>query len=210
MGFKSVGIIVLLCARLGIAQDAIVQGKLTVMLINRTGASLAILRKAEGEASRIFRSAGLDISWNECWVTHSCNHTPAADEFVLNVIPEGKGCSDGAFGVAFLDPTGNGKYADVFYKRILEDEETNGEDPGRVLGAVAAHELGHLILGSNSHNLVGVMQPAWDRNTIRMIGRGRLLFTHPEVALMRAKTLTGRGIQPTTEFTLVQELGSKP
>jgi len=210
MGFKSVGIVVLLCVSAAIAQDATLNGSITVMLLNKAGASRAVLHKAEGEVSRIFRAAGVDITWNECWVTHGCHHILAADEFVLNVIPEGKGCSDGAFGVAFLDPAGNGRYADVFYRKIKEEAEGGGPDPGRMLGAVAAHELGHLVLGSNSHRPRGIMMPVWNETTLRMIGIGGLSFTNAEVALMRAKTRMGRGIRPTTEFTLVQELGSKP
>lgn len=210
MGFKSVGIIVLLCVNAGLAQEATLNGSFTVMLLNKAGASRTVLRKAEGEASRIFRAAGIDINWNECWVTHDCHHAPGIDEFVLNIIPEGKGSSDEAFGVAFLDAAGNGKYADVFYRKIADEVEVGGQDPARLLGAIAAHELGHLVLGSNSHRPRGIMMPVWNENTVKMIGVGRLSFTNAEVALIRAKTRLGQGIRPTTEFTLVQELGPTP
>ena len=46
-----------------------------------------------------------------------------------------------------------------------------------ILGCVIAHELGHLLLGSNSHSDEGIMQPRWDPNQVRQLMMGTLLFT---------------------------------
>jgi hypothetical protein len=56
----------------------------------------------------------------------------------------------------------------------------SGED----LGAVMAHELGHL-LGSDGHSDSGIMQPRWDQQQAHQIRRGALLFTYDQSKIMR-------------------------
>ena len=63
----------------------------------------------------------------------------------LHIVPTGKTSSDLVFGLAFLDERGVGKYSDVFLDRIEEACAESGADLSRLLGAVAAHELGHLL-----------------------------------------------------------------
>ncbi len=204
------GLFVLLCLAVAEGQKPANHSDISVMLLNKAGLSQAVVREAEREASRIFHAAGVEISWNECSTTHQCHHVPELHEFVVSIVGDGKGCSAGAYGVAFLDPAGLGKYADVFYRRIEREVQVNDENPGRLMGAVVAHELGHLVMGSNLHSVTGIMLAAWGEKTMRTVEMGGLLFTDPEVALIRAKTLTGRGIWRTTEFTLVQNLSPKP
>ena len=55
-----------------------------------------------------------------------------------------------------------------------------------ILGDVIAHELGHLLLGTNSHSPVGIMCANWDQDYLRLALRGRQLFSPEQSALMRA------------------------
>jgi len=213
MGFNHkwvAAVFVLFCVGAGFGKKQSANSGITVMLQNRAGVPQELLRRAEGEASRIFGVAGIGVSWNDCSSTHDCHHAPGPNEFVLSIVADGKGCSDQAYGVAFLDPDGNGKYADVFFKRIEREESLGGANLSRLLGAVAAHELGHLLLGSNAHSYAGIMSPIWGENILHSAEMGSLLFVHVQVALMRAKTRSGSDIRPTTEFTLVRGLGQKP
>jgi hypothetical protein len=183
---------------------------ITVMLANKAGVSHQILRQAEMEASRIFRAAGIDISWNDCSSTHQCHHAPSAHEFVVSIVAEGRTSSDLVYGVAFLDEAGMGKYADVFFRRIQSEGREDDENVSKLLGTVVAHELGHLLLGSHGHSQGGVMTPVWGQGTLHNLRMGSLLFTPPQALLMKAKIGSGQGIRPTTEFTLVRNLPLAP
>lgn len=50
-----------------------------------------------------------------------------------------------------------------------------------------AHEVGHLVLGSNSHSSVGIICPHWHNTQLRMVGMGTLFFTPEQAREMRAK-----------------------
>jgi hypothetical protein len=94
------------------------------------------------------------------------------------IVPRAQTLSDIAYGAAFLGSDGRGEYADVFFDSIqrLQDEETQVSQ-AQILGYVIAHELGHLLLGSNAHSSLGVMRPHWSRTELQSISMGRLSFT---------------------------------
>jgi hypothetical protein len=55
----------------------------------------------------------------------------------------------------------------------------------RVLGHVMAHELGHLLLGSNAHSRQGIMCPNWHAGELRLASMGGLLFSEEQGRFMR-------------------------
>ena len=50
-----------------------------------------------------------------------------------------------------------------------------------ILGSVMAHEMGHLLLGSNAHAISGIMRAHWESGELRRIAMGTLVFL-PEQA----------------------------
>jgi hypothetical protein len=204
--------IVLLCESLALAAspESGVSQAVTVMLQNSAGVPRPVLSRAEIEASRIFRAAGVDITWNDCSATHNCHHSPGLNEFVISIVRDGRTSSDLVYGVAFLDEIGQGKYADIFFPRIADSSGTSA-NLGRLLGTVTAHELGHLLLGLRGHSSSGVMTPVWKENTLRSAQMGSLLFTSTQASRMKARIGSGCGVQDgTTEFTLVHNVPLKP
>jgi hypothetical protein len=55
----------------------------------------------------------------------------------------------------------------------------------QILGAAIAHEVGHLILGANSHTPLGVMNPHWDMTQIRLVRIGELNFNRDQARLLQ-------------------------
>jgi hypothetical protein len=158
-------------------------GRLKVMVLDSAGLSPAVLRRAENESARIFRDAGIDILWINCLKrgeAETCHHVLEANEFMLHIVPRGNTRTDLVFGEAFLGEDGSGKYADVFFDRIKAGSGPPELDTAQLLGAVAAHELGHLLLGSRAHSHAGIMQPVWERECLRRIWMGSLLFTQEQ------------------------------
>ena len=93
------------------------------------------------------------------------------------------------FGVAFLSAEGTGCYSDVFYEQALKLHADWSAGLADILGGVVAHELGHLLLGSNSHGHTGIMRAHWEHEELRRLGMGNLLFTPEEAEHMREKVM---------------------
>jgi hypothetical protein len=164
---------------------------ITVMVNNSAQVSREVLAQAEVEAGRIFRSAGVDIEWVNCGgasaTTDACRLVAGARRFVLHITPNGRTSSDSVFGEAFLGQDGSGKYCDVFFDRIQQARQRFGVNPARLLGAVAAHELGHLLLGSHAHSKWGIMNPLWEADSVHKVSMGAIFFTGQQASLMKAR-----------------------
>ena len=50
-----------------------------------------------------------------------------------------------------------------------------------------AHEIGHLLLGSNSHAPAGIMSARWEGQELNRMARGNLLFTDAQSDQMRTE-----------------------
>jgi len=177
-------VVVLMIRGLGWTQDY-ASSRITVFVNDSVGVKHSVLRHAEKEAGRLLRPAGIEIEWRNCAETSECRRPPRSNEFVLHIVAKGRARSDFVFGEAFLGPDGKGKYADVFFDQLRR--EANNVDVGQLLGAVTAHELGHLFLGSHSHSLMGIMQPLWGVESLRRISMGSLTFVAEEERSMRSR-----------------------
>lgn len=166
--------------------------QITVLVYNNAPVSVSALKQAEVEAARVFSAAGIGIAWVNCMhgsrtVSDACAHVPRSDEFVLQIAPTGKTSNDSVFGEAFLAEDGRGKYCDLFFDRIEDENLKSRTNISRLLGTVAAHELGHLFLGLNAHSKVGIMAPVWKQQSLREVAMGTLGFTGDQSKLMKAR-----------------------
>ena|GEM_PF-3063615 len=59
--------------------------------------------------------------------------------------------------------------------------------PGQILGHVAAHEMGHIILGSAAHASFGIMKATYDKRDLLNMVQSHLLFTAQESRVLRAR-----------------------
>ena len=174
---------VLLWGSIGTAQDK--SSQIKVLVNDTAGVERSVLRRAEREAARLFDAAGIEIQWVNCAETHECQRMLGPKEFVLHIVPSGNTRNDFVFGEAFLGVDGRGQYCDVFFDRLRQAQ--GDVDLALLLGDVSAHELGHLLLGSNSHSSFGIMQPRWGTEGLRRIGMGMLWFTREEARSMRSR-----------------------
>jgi hypothetical protein len=133
-----------------------------------------------------FDSESVDCATVE-WPTH----------LALRVVPRSRLESSEVFGVAFLSADGQGCYSDVFYDRVAELHANWNESLADTLGNVMAHELGHLLLGSNSHNGLGIMRARWQSEELRGLARGGLWFTNEQANRMSRRL---NGARPTVEL----------
>ncbi|MEZ5360760.1 MAG: hypothetical protein R2748_00055 [Bryobacterales bacterium] len=78
--------------------------------------------------------------------------------------------------------------ADVFLNRVRSHAEGMGVSEAVLLGHAIAHEVGHLLLGRNSHSVSGLMAAKWEGAALVMAGHGRLAFLSAEADEVRRQT----------------------
>lgn len=169
---------------------------LMVQVYNYSQASPAVLTRAEREAGRILGEAGLRAVWLECPVGPSsvmpkgpCDKELDATDVRLRVLaaPTQHEYEDSVFGFT-IHPALASVYYEYAMRRAKPDHAES--EITIVLGGVIAHELGHLLLGTNGHSSTGIMQPRWEPNQVQQLMMGSLLFTPEQSKLMREEART--------------------
>lgn len=165
--------------------------QIMILVFDHDRLAQSVDAEAERETKGIFRRAGIDILWRNCSMPSetrdsACHQIPGPEQFVVTIVARSKQPTGDVFGVAFLDDNGEGKYADVFFDSINTLHRDTGANLGRLLGAVAAHEIGHL-LGFKSHSMWGIMSAHWQLDHLRSLERGALLFTPEQALRMQAQ-----------------------
>jgi Aspartyl protease len=167
---------------------------ITVAIYDDVRLSPQVLAEAQDEAMRVYQKAGVTISWIVCKSSNMeaeadvrCQDSPTATRLNLRIVPHASKASDGIFGVAFLSAEGTGAYTDVSYNSAEELDQEWHVGLARVLGHVMAHELGHLLLGSNAHSRQGIMCPRWHGDELHLASKGSLLFSEDQARFMRER-----------------------
>lgn len=142
--------------------------------IGSAGIPPKTVRHAESVAAFILARAGVTVRWSgqgsyQVQITNSPLRNLSAD----------------AAGFAVLTP-GDSGYAAISYPAVEEMANSLEADPGDLLGAALAHEVGHLLLGP-THTATGVMRAHFGPRDIEMVGRGELLFSPDQAARLREK-----------------------
>jgi hypothetical protein len=163
-----------------------------VLVYDYAQVSPETLIKAQERASTIFQQVGVEPVWVNHGRTTGESQNPLASQhkldqidFILRILPRSRAAlKDNALGEALPCKSGAEVcFANVFYNRV--EQRTNVEKISleQVLGHAVAHELGHLLLGSNSHSRSGIMSGQWSSEELKRAAKGDLLFT-PEQAQM--------------------------
>jgi hypothetical protein len=195
--------------------DADGNPQVIVSVYNDADVSSEVLTQAEAEAAKIFARAGLEVIWSNCVSSRdrvspdtpvptrtglansaSCVRFDWPSHLALRIVHRPSRPLNEVFGVAFLSADGTGCYTDVFFDQATELRANWNVDLASLLGNVAAHELGHLLLGSNSHALDGIMKARWQREELLKVRRDKLLFTADQAERMRGKLIAARLPRP--------------
>jgi len=177
----------------------------TVDVFNDAAIPRSVLEFAEQEASRIFMATGLEITWVDCLARQqnvpsaSCPPSRGPNHLNLRILPRGKRVTEDSFGVAFLALDGTGTYIDVFYDAVEKLEHDSNSSPGRLLGHVMAHEIGHLLIGSHAHSNWGIMCAVWGRKELRSVEMGSVFFTGDQARRMRTRLLSTAAVMTDQE-----------
>lgn len=166
----------------------------TVSLFNDARVPPSIIDSAEESASRIFAQVGIKLRWILCGRQEesveeqkACSQTLFPEHLHVHIVNSDPHLKGSVFGISYISADNIGSQADVFYTKIAGFHGISLVEPGTLLGHAMAHELGHLLLGSNSHSLTGLMSADWRTADLIHMEQGGLLFSVEQSRKMKAR-----------------------
>jgi len=167
------------------AEPANPDANLAVIVFNYAAVPTDVLAEAQGFTQKVFQHAGVGIEWidpSSLAGQREWHEPQEGPKFVMRIVPDsmlGPWPNHHALlGFALLPVDGGmGSLAGAYHERVQRLSRRLGGDSALVLGYVIAHELGHLLLGAQSHFHSGIMSYPFDRSELRLASRGLLRFT---------------------------------
>jgi hypothetical protein len=181
--------------------------RLTVRVFNYGQVPLLTQSLGQKIAARIFHRAGIETNWLDCSLSSEGKHQvpdcyePAAASFLdLRLIPACPATiaqfGSQTLGVAAQSEKGTSAAASVFYDRVEKLARGDAASTAMILGHAMAHELGHLLLGTNSHSRHGLMKAQWNRRDLQLASAGDLGFMTHQAASLRESAQRSSSLCP--------------
>jgi hypothetical protein len=171
--------------------------RITVTVYNRSKLPDDSLTAGQSVALELLRRAGVESVWIKCPIrstpaaNRECRQPPSPTRLTLTVVPHWVGDHhhprSHTLGLALEGEQGFGSYCYVFQQRLDELAGATHVHPARLLGHAMAHEIGHLLKGSNSHSPRGLMSEHWYINELRDVSMGSLNFTADDEEVIRTR-----------------------
>lgn len=141
---------------------------LTVRVYDMTG-DHADRRRALDAAAAALAPAGVEVRW--VVPAGSQASAPEPQDLVVRLARrDAPTARTGAMalGYAVVDASGRrGTIATIFLERIDWLARISGADAEQLTGLAIAHEVGHLLLGTNAHATRGLMRARWTTEELR-------------------------------------------
>jgi hypothetical protein len=173
---------------------------LTVRLYNLAGLSSDDIARAQLAAEPILRSAGLDVTMRRCGglatagtPLDDCSDRITPTDVIVRIIDAPKyhlTLGPQVFGVAYVvKGSRGGRLATLYSDRIVSAAARVDVEKGTLLGRVLAHEVGHLLLGTNHHGDTGLMRADWTDTLLNNTGEKDWHFSLVEAVAMQHQLL---------------------
>jgi hypothetical protein len=146
------------------------------VVVGVRGAEIApvdIVMQAEMTASRIYARIGVKLKWSN-----------GSDPDIRVQVDTGVAAELHAGALGYAAPYARRKtVVHVLFDRV-SDVSTRGRT-GVLLGHVIAHELGHILKGTDGHADCGIMKAQWDAKDLARMTIRPLSFTRVDAELIR-------------------------
>jgi hypothetical protein len=174
------------------------QEHVTVRVYDAVNLAADGLRAALDVAQVTFHAASVDVVWTNCG-PGQCDTPPSPAELILRFVrsPEGARRESHCLGDALIDAQkGAGVLATVYVDRIRQLSSQLHIDDRTLLGRTIAHEIGHLLLATNTHGPSGLMREMWSPKELRRarpddwtLHSAEVTAIHERLALSRSERL---------------------
>ena len=183
------------------------ENRVTVLVYNYARLPIQTLREAEDRASLIFRKTDVEIEWADCPLNDEdpslypkCPAILDATQLSLRIFAKTATKVD-VGGEAFVAA----RIANIFWNRVEERAQALKAPAPRFLAHTVAHELGHLLLGSNSHSPAGIMTARWDAPTQTRICQEGLYFNQQQSEIIRSEMRKRMGLRVVENALLISQ-----
>jgi len=169
--------------------------RITVQVYNISQVPAQTLAVAETEAWRPFERAGIHLLWvsgpltpAEVREAEDRSSPCVRSDIFLRIYTQSMVKPWRVHGstLGFVLSLEN-SHAIVFYDRVHRLCQARQSEVAPILGAAMAHEIGHLLMGSEQHSPTGMMRETWLSSDLFAAAQGLLNFRAREAALMRAE-----------------------
>jgi hypothetical protein len=144
-----------------------------------------ITARAEDYAGYVLSKAGVETVWSDCGPSSAsrenvnCEDDTGSPTLTLRIVSEPvsfvPGTTEDTLGYSV------GHIATIDYPKVQDLAGRGDADIDEILGCAIAHEIGHLLLGPNSHSAYGIMKSPWSPKDLQLARKRSLRFT-PEQA----------------------------
>lgn len=194
-------VIVLSCMRASAAVEGREESVPVVVYLRTGGAWVSgpSIRLAQSYASRLFAKEGIRLEWRDGKPPHGAGERPGAEDTVAISVqmstPVEFEEAGRAKSLAVAYPYGKGPLPiTVFGDRVARFlEQFRGDEGGKVLGHILAHEICHVLEGVARHSDEGLMKAHWSLHDLMEMRGAGLPFAPPDQDLLRQR-FTPRGI----------------
>jgi hypothetical protein len=171
---------------------------LTVRVYDLYGVTAADRARGIELAQATLAHAGVATVWIDCTRRPGveqparCTRVLETNEVVLRfqkTSPRG----EHILGTAVVQADGPNVFASIYAQSISARSVKTGIPESTILGRVMAHEIGHLLLGTNSHAPTGLMKASWH---LRSPHPDEWLFTPNDADKIRRRAI--RPVEPDT------------
>ena len=147
------------------------------------------LARAKARVQTILAEADVTVVWRMCSDrtegTVGCDAAAAPNEAIVRLLTGPSAISPDACGVALVPRASDGHFISLFIECVRRASDQLRVPEDVVFGCTLAHEVGHLLLGTNSHGSIGLMQAQprpidWERAAHDALG-----FTPEESVRLR-------------------------
>jgi hypothetical protein len=189
-----------------------ISGPTVVLRSYRYSISAEEFGRARRLAGSILGAGGVSVSWLQCWsddrkrtpLSAGCRHPLGPNELILHVVratDANSASNRESLGFSMIDPqAGAGTVATVYSDRVAALARDVRMDGADLLGLAMAHELGHLLMGTNEHAARGLMRAIWTRTELQRNAAEDWMFSETEMEAMR-RAARMRFIGPTLGAT---------
>lgn len=176
----------------GLSRTAVSDLRVTVRLVDYVNLRASTRSEVAATAKRVLGQAGVPLEFVECFSggvdtgNPACSAALGPTDLVLRIVQPRFAQKRVQFGYAITAPEG-GAYLTVFINPEQRKATVGILSDGVLLGHAVAHEIGHLLLGANSHSCCGIMRPVWRRIDEEWMAKGGLLlFSASQAGKMRS------------------------
>lgn len=172
---------------------------IVIRSFNNVGVPAADLAAARQHAEAVLRDAGVNFVWADCWIgdrqpanAPSRCRQPIGGDILLR-LQKSNGADRSRFvsmGFSLVRTEDTAPFlSTVYVDRVESVARGAGIDARRVLGLAIAHEIGHVLLNTNSHSASGLMRADWPHHELRRKDARAWRFLEHEAGRVRAAAM---------------------